>query len=309
MKRKKNRSSRHLQNNENRQSGNRWQNVRQLMRIGRQVPRQPLYLGLVAMILAAALDGVGIGLMIPFLNLLLSDGNSFHLPMIPFLQGAGLWLTQQPKGVLLACFSVLLFSLVGLKSVFSYIADDCSATYNQSIITLFRNRLFEKYLHAPIAFFDNEKLGSLLNMFGEVNNISILLGWAIGLVISLTILTAYIVTMMWVSWQLTLLIVLLIGGVSIGLNQLLSKIKPLGYAEYLAREAMQSRCLDTLAGVRIVQSYATQGFELKRFSQLTDAVKKSIILSGKKSRRIDPLTELATMGVAFLILVCSYNFL
>jgi ABC-type multidrug transport system fused ATPase/permease subunit len=311
VKRKKDWSSRPLQTNRmlQLQLGDRWQNARQLMRIGRQVPRRPMYIGILAMILSALLDGAGIGLMIPFLQVLLSENDNFRLPALPFLQEQGLWLTHQPKGILLALFSLVLLLSVVLKIVFSYIAEDGTSIYTQNMIALFRKRLYEKYLHAPITFFDKEKMGSLSNMLGEVNNISILLSWVIGLSISITILAAYLATMVLVSWQLTVLIILLVGGVGLSLSQLLVKVKPLGKAEYEAREAMHIRYLDTLSGVRIVQSYATQDFELKRFNQLCDEVRDRTILSLKKLRLLDPLTELATMTVALLILVCSYNFL
>ena len=279
------------------------------MRIGREVSRQPLYFGIVAMILAALLDGAGIGLTIPFLQVLTNDNAVLHLPTLPFLPDGGRWITQQPKGVLLGLFSVILLISVVLKSVCSYFAEDGTTIYTQNVIALFRKRLYEQYLHAPIAFFDNEKMGTLSNMLGEVNNISILLSWVIGLVINVTILTAYIVTMVLVSWQLTVLIILLIGLVGLGLSRLLSKLKPLGMAEYEAREALHIRFLDTLSGVRVVQSYATQDFETKRFNALCDVVKDRTILSSKKMRLIDPVTELATMASALLILVLSYNLL
>lgn len=291
------------------QSSDRWRNVKQLIHISGEVPRKPLYLGIVCMILAALLDGAGIGLTIPFLQVLLNGNASFHLPTLPFLAGIDQWITQQPKSILLALFSTILVVSLALKSLFSYWAEDGTTIYTQDIISLFRKRLYEKYLHAPIAFFDNEKLGTLSNMLGEVNNISILLSWVIGLTISITILAAYIATMVLVSWQLTLLIILLIGAVSLGLSRLLTRLKSLGRAEYEAREALHIRFLDTLSGVRIVQSYATQNFELKRFSYLCDVVRDRTILSSKRMRLIDPLTELATMTVALLILVLSYSLL
>jgi ABC-type multidrug transport system fused ATPase/permease subunit len=284
-------------------------NMKQMMRFAYQVPRKPLYLGILCMILAALLDGAGIGLTIPFLQLLLSENSKFHLPAMPLLEGIELWMNQQPKGILLGLFSLILLSSVALKSLFAYIAEDCTTLYTQEIISLFRKRLYEKYLYAPIAFFDNEKIGSLSNMLGEVNNISILLSWVIGLSISLTVLTAYIATMILVSWQLTLMIVLLIGCVGLGLSRQLGRLKSLGRAEYEAREALYVRFLDTLSGIRIVQSYATQTFELNRFNQLCDVVRDRTIISSKKMRLIDPITELATMAVALFILVCSYYLL
>ncbi|WP_404790602.1 ABC transporter ATP-binding protein [Altericista sp. CCNU0014] len=309
MKRQEKRSNRLWQMPQIFQLGSRWQSARRLMQVGKQVSRKPLYIGFVATIVAALLDGAGIGLTIPFLQLLLSENTKFKLPELPFLQEQALWLLGQPKGVLLSLFSIILLASVLLKVVFSYWADDSTNIYLQNVVALFRKRLYEKYLHAPITFFDNEKMGTLSNMMSEIHNINILMSWVISLFIALSVLTAYIATMVLLSWQLTLLIIVLIAGVGLGLNRLLKKIKPLGRAEYEAREAMHIRYLDTLAGVRIVQSYATQDFELKRFNQLCDSVRDRTMLSLKKMRLIDPLTELATMTVALLILVCSYNFL
>jgi ABC-type multidrug transport system fused ATPase/permease subunit len=284
-------------------------NLKQLMIIGRPVPRRRLYFGLVCMALAALLDGAGIGLTIPFLQLLLSEDSRLDFPPIPVLEGLEAVMNQQPKSILLIIFSLVLLTSVALKSLFSYLAEDSTFTYSQNIISLVRKRLFEKYLYAPISFFDNEKIGSLSNMLGEVNNINILIGWMIGLSISIMVLAAYIATMVLVSWQLTLLIVLLIGCVGLGLSRLLAKLRPLGRAEYEAREALYIRFLDTMSGIRIVQSYATEQYESARFSDLSDIAKDRSIDSAKKARLIDPITELATMSVALLILVCSYVFL
>lgn len=261
------------------------------------------------MVLSALLDGAGIGLTIPFLQLLLSEGSKIHLPAVPYLQDLELWLNSLSKGLLLAFFSLVLLMSLLLKTLFGYLAEQGTAVYIHDVLSVFRKRLYEKYIYAPISFFDNEKMGTLTNMLAEIGNISILLSWVIGLLISSTILVAYIVTMVLVSWQLTLLIIVLVGGVGLGLTRMLIIVKPLGQAEYEAREALQVKFLDTLAGVRIVQSYATQNFELKRFYQLCDDVRDRTLNSLKKLRLIDPLTELATMTVALLILVCSYNFL
>jgi hypothetical protein len=75
------------------------------------------------MILAALLDGAGIGLTIPFLQLLLNEGTNFHLPAIPFLQTANLWLIQQPKSTLIGVLVLTLLSSLALKSYFSYTAE------------------------------------------------------------------------------------------------------------------------------------------------------------------------------------------
>jgi ABC-type multidrug transport system fused ATPase/permease subunit len=288
--------------------GDRWPSAERLLRLGAEVPRQRLYLGLVAMVLAALLDGIGIGLTIPFLRLLLNEG-SLSLPAHPALQGVNLWLAVQPKPTLIALFALLILAALALKSGFSYTAEVLTGLYREDTVALFRKRLYEKYLHAPIAFFDNQKLGTLSHTLAEVISINILLSWSFALMINLIILTAYLATMVLVSWQLTLLIVGLIGGVGLGLSRLLKRIKQVGKAEVVARSDMNVRVLDTLSGIRIVKSYATEQFELRRFEQLSNTVRDTAKSSFRKVGLIDPLTEFATMAMAMVVLVGSYALL
>lgn len=277
--------------------------------MGLEIPRQQLYLGLVSMVLAALLDGLGIGLTIPFLRLLLNEGGNVHLPAIPMLQGINLWLAAQPKPALIGLFALLILSALALKSSFSYMAEVLTGIYREEAVALFRKRLYEKYLRAPIAFFDNEKLGTLSNTLAEVISINILLSWCFALLINLVILTAYLTTMLLVSWQLMLLIVGLIGSVGFGLSQLLRKIKQVGKAEVIARSEMNVRVLDTLSGVRVVKSYASEDFELRRFEQLSNTVRDTAKSSFRKVGLLDPTTEFSTMAMAMIVLVGSYALL
>lgn len=275
------------------------------MQMGMNVPRQRLYLGMIAMILAALLDGLGIGLTIPFLRLLLNEGNGFHLPA-GILPGVDLWVSQQPKATLIGFLVLTMLVSLALKSYFSYMAEVLTSVYREKLIALFRMRLYEKYINAPIAFFDNQKLGTLSSTLGEVISINIMLSFLISLITAGFILMAYLGTMVLVSWQLTLLIVLLIGSVGLGLNQLLRRIRKFGKAVVNARHDLNIRILDTLAGIRVVKSYAAERYELDRFERISNEVTDTSILVAKKVGLVEPLTEFSTMAVAMVILMVSY---
>ncbi|MHC5673369.1 ABC transporter ATP-binding protein [Nostoc sp.] len=282
-----------------------WQSMERLVRMGMKVPRQRLYLGMIAMILAALLDGVGIGLTIPFLRLLLNEGNGIHLPA-GILPGVDLWVSQQPKATLIGLLVLTMLVSLALKSYFSYMAEVLTSVYREKLIALFRMRLYEKYINAPIAFFDNQKLGTLSSTLGEVISINIMLSFLISLITAGFILMAYLGTMVLVSWQLTLLIVVLIGSVGLGLNQLLHRIRKFGKAVVNARHDLNIRILDTLAGIRVVKSYAAERYELDRFERISNEVTDTSILVAKKVGLVEPLTEFSTMAVAMVILMVSY---
>lgn len=279
--------------------------MERLVQMGMNVPRQRLYLGMIAMILAALLDGLSIGLTIPFLQLLLNEGNGFHLPA-GILPGVALWVSQQPKATLIGLLVLMMLVSLALKSYFSYMAEVLTSVYREKLIALFRMRLYEKYINAPIAFFDNQKLGTLSSTLGEVISINIMLSFLISLITAGFILMAYLGTMVLVSWQLTLLIVLLIGSVGLGLNQLLRRIRKFGKAVVNARHDLNIRILDTLAGIRVVKSYAAERYELDRFERISNEVTDTSILVAKKVGLVEPLTEFSTMAVAMVILMVSY---
>ena len=279
--------------------------MERLVQVGMNVPRQRLYVGMIAMILAALLDGLSIGLTIPFLRLLLNEGNGFHLAA-GILPGVNLWVSQQPKATLIGLLVLTMLVSLALKSYFSYMAEVLTSVYREKLIALFRMRLYEKYINAPIAFFDNQKLGTLSSTLGEVISINIMLSFLISLITAGFILMAYLGTMVLVSWQLTLLIVLLIGSVGLGLNQLLHRIRKFGKAVVNARHDLNIRILDTLAGIRVVKSYAAERYELDRFERISNEVTDTSILVAKKVGLVEPLTEFSTMAVAMVILMVSY---
>lgn len=279
--------------------------MERLVQMGMNLPRQRLYLGIIAMILAALLDGLGIGLTIPFLRLLLNEGNGLHLPA-GILPGVDLWVSQQPKATLIGLLVLTMLVSLALKSYFSYMAEVLTSVYREKLVALFRMRLYEKYINAPIAFFDNQKLGTLSSTLGEVISINIMLSFFISLITAGFILMAYLGTMVLVSWQLTLLIVLLIGSVGLGLNQLLRRIRKFGKAVVNARHDLNIRILDTLAGIRVVKSYAAERYELDRFERISNEVTDGSILVAKKVGLVEPLTEFSTMAVAMVILMVSY---
>ncbi|MEW6498253.1 MAG: hypothetical protein AB1589_38000, partial [Cyanobacteriota bacterium] len=73
-----------------------------------EVQKKTLYLGLVTMILSSILDSVGIGLMIPFLKVILNEGGGTLLPQMALTEGLNNWLAQQGKGSLISLFALVL---------------------------------------------------------------------------------------------------------------------------------------------------------------------------------------------------------
>jgi ABC-type multidrug transport system fused ATPase/permease subunit len=282
-----------------------------LLRVTQDIPRTKLYLGLITTVLSSLLDGVGIGLMIPFLRILTNEAKgSLQLPSSVWTTGINFWLAHQSRGNLVTFFAIGLMLALALKSYFCYISQLLCDLYREEATSHLRERLYESYLQAPLSFYDQEELGRVsATLLIGTGNFSTMLSFFFSGFTSACTLLAYLLTLLVVSWKLTLLVTVLIGLVGFSLTSMLRNINRSAENVAVGFDQLGICTLDTLGGIRTVRSYGTEAFEMKKIKAILAKFVASANILNKKKQMIDPLTELATLGVAMFILVITYNLL
>ena len=285
-------------------------NIEKLLEVSEGVPRKTLYIGLTLTLAGSLLDGVGIGLMIPFLKVLTNEGEPFQLPAMALTEGLNLWLSQQDNVVLIGIFAFTLIASLTLKAYLFYTAQCLVVLYQESFIANLRERLYQTYLDVPIRFFDSAQMGKITStMLNETINISVMFSFLFSGITSILILLAYLTTLFIVSWKLTVIIIALIGIVGLGLTSLLKSIKESGHFFLEANRDMSAHVLDTLTGIRIVKTYGAEAFESGNFRVICRRVERLANEIIRKQNLIDPVTEWTTLVMAMVILVASYAML
>lgn len=288
-------------------SKDKYGNIKKLLSLTRDVPRAPLYLGLVMMAISSILDGLSIALMLPFLKLILSKSESPTSLQLP-IESLNTWISQQDKNTLVITFALALVTVFIVKAGFNYVSHVLTSLYQESCITILRKRLYESYLNAPMTFFDTTQLGKLTStLLVEIYGISTIMSSFFTILSSALVLAAYLGILVLVSWQLTILTVVLIGSVAFGLTLLVKKIKTAGALNVNRKRTLSARISDVLGGVRVVKSFGAEGYETGRFNAMCDELMDASEDVSNKRSLIDPLTELTTMAAAMVILVCSYT--
>ncbi len=283
--------------------------LKTLLKVTQEVPRTKLYLGLITTVLSSFLDGVGIGLMIPFLRILTKEaGETLQLPKSVWTEGINLWLAHQDQGNLVTVFAIGLMFALTLKGYCFYISQVLCDLYREEAANCLRERLYETYLYAPLSFYDQEELGRVSStLLVASGNVNIMLSFFFSGFANTCTLVAYLLTLLVVSWKLTLLITVLIAAVGFSLTRMLRRINQSAEAVAAGYENLGICALDALGGVRTVRSYGTERFEMQKVRDILAKFLISAHRLNKQKQMIDPLTEWATLGVAMLILVVSYN--
>ncbi len=104
------------------------------------------------------------------------------------------------------------------------------------------------------------------------------------------------------NWQLTLILFITVPVIGVAVQKIGAKIKDAG-RRVLSQMALFTGILqETLAGIRVVKSFAREDYETGRFSKLNNDNFRAIMRATRAQALLTPIVELfATVGVIILI--------
>jgi subfamily B ATP-binding cassette protein MsbA len=110
--------------------------------------------------------------------------------------------------------------------------------------------------------------------------------------------------MLLLSWQLTIITVMLFSLVSAGISTLMGRIREVSFEKTKAFKDYTSVSLEFINGIRTVQAFAAQDFERRRFNEAIGQNLKAAIKSVSAMSLVEPLSEgvSTTMLIGLLIL-------
>lgn len=261
--------------------------------------RRIAVLAVVFTIIAACFEGFGIGLILSFLQ-------SFtHPNAAPFKTGIS-WIDIWILGVKTSAnerfyrISALILILTLLRSSFTYLGRLYTNIAQVKLGFQLRKRIFEQLQALSLSYFAKTRSGELIHsMTAESGQIMQAFGVIATLISKSSILLVYVFSMFLLSWQLTIISVMLFSLLSAGISTLMGKVREASFERTRAGKKYTSVSLEYINGIRTVKAFAAQDFERKRFdnnnSDLLEASTKSVSIAAV----VEPLSE----GVATTILI------
>ena len=274
-----------------------------ILREFKEFPRV-VVLAFVFTLLSAAFEGLGLGFLLTFLQGVTDPSAP---PIETGIQFIDVWLlaVNAPAQERLYRVSALIVIITAMRSIFAYCASLYASVGKFKLAYQLRLRIFEQLQNLPISYFARTRSGELVNSItNEIFQIMQAFESVAIILISGTTLIVYLGSMVLMSWQLTIVAVMLFGLLSAGISTLLGQVREASFARSQASGRYVSVALEFINGIRTVKAFGAQNFERKRFyrqnKEFLDASTKAVSFMAV----VAPLIE----GVATIFLIALMLF-
>ncbi len=311
-----------------------------LMRYVRPYWRR-LVAALLCMTVFAALSGVSLGMILPFVNVLFEEQALVttevgHAAVVAPAENAGGFLgtvvndiergdiglggvKQELRVRMLALFasdtpqSVLLKVSLGLvvvflvRAVFYYLQALLMITLEQRVIRDLRNALFSHITRLSLSFFQREQTGQLISRI--TNDVMLVRGALVATFADMfresLLAIIYLGMAVWISWRLSIITMLVLPPMILLIGRIGIRLRRRNVRIQEKMADITSTVEESVSGIRVVQAFGMEEYERRRFSSHTAAYLRRFVRMEVLSALAAPLTEF--LGVVAVVAILWYG--
>ncbi len=225
--------------------------------------RRATVLAVIFTLFTASFEGVSIGFLLSFLQSLISPDQPAKIG-IAILDN---WISANAAVINpLYVVSLLILLSTWIRSLFGYFA----GIYNEKVQLLLADRLrkqiFEQLQSLPLGYFTDTRSGEIVNtMTTEIERLKQVFGGVAFFLTRAAVVVVYFICMFLISWQLSLISVLVFSLLAVGLTTLNRRVREASFGISEANAVFNSNAFEFINGIRTVQAFATQEYERRRF--------------------------------------------
>lgn len=270
-------------------------------------------LNLIYNLLNAVFSVISFSAIIPFLKILFDraengPGDQSADLGDGFLDALNHWfdvyITENGTRHALMVFCIVVVILFMIRNLFRYLAMHQMAFLRNAVVRDVRQNIYAKLLRLPMAFYTGERKGHIYSRFtSDVSEIEWSVMGALEALFKQPILiAAYLVSLLAISWQLTLfvLVVLPLAGLIIGrIGKSLKKTAKKGQNEL---GQVVSAVEETVGGIRIVKGFTAEESFFERFVKMNNYHFRLMVKLFRKQYLASPISETLSIFTVALIL-------
>lgn len=198
-----------------------------------------------------------------------------------------------------------LTAVFGIRGLSSFLGDVAIAKITQDGLDTLRTAMFGRLLDAQSALFSQRTASSLSNtIVYEVQNGAVLLVTSVmGLAKDSMVLVALVAYLLYLNWELTLILVVLFPAVAFVTRTLSRRLYQIAKSSQGATDGLAYVVEENVLAQRVVRLHAAQGAQGKRFQLLSEGLRRLNMKSATASAAVTPMTHMMS-AIALSSVIC-----
>jgi len=283
-----------------------WQENYLILREFKHFPRI-VVLAFMFTFLAATFEGIGIGFLLSFIQSLTNpNGESIKTG----IQWIDIWVlgANTSANSRTVRISILILLSTWMRAFLNYLSIIYIETSEIKLLDRLRRQIFEQLQAFSLGYFSKTKSGEIVNTITtELERIKTAFGGVAFVITRCLVGAVYLSTLLLLSWQLTLLAVILFSLMAAGLSTINARVREVGFETSAAYGHFTSTALEFINGIRTVHAFSAQEFERKRFYESSSRVVKSAIKINQMMSLVKPLSESIATAILVSLIIMAFN--
>ncbi|MEZ4700850.1 MAG: ABC transporter ATP-binding protein [Rhodothermales bacterium] len=259
-------------------------------------------------LLAAVFEGASIGMLIPFLrNIADTQVETFHTGWMWFDELVLKVNGTQLERLYRICAIILAASW--LRAGFSFLSEYYATVARVRYVEGMRARIIDQLLAVSLRYFSKTRAGEIINsLTTEISRVIQSLQAVNVFIIRGALMLVYVALMVYVSWQLSLIILVCFGTLSMALGRFFKRIKRGGERVTSASGVFTSSLTELIGGVRTIAAYNTQDFERSRVNKAINRLAKAMIRNGYERLKVTPISQGVISSLLIIIILVATQY-
>ncbi|ADV33775.1 lipid A export ATP-binding/permease protein MsbA [Candidatus Blochmanniella vafra str. BVAF] len=250
----------------------------------------PFKLGLIAASITLVINAMSDALMLALLKPLLDDGFG------------------QANRDVFVWMSLALMGLMSIRGVSGFISTYCISWVSGKVVMKIRRLLFKHIMNMPVSFFVKQSTATLVShiTYDADQVASSSSGALITVIREGASIVGLCFVMFYYSWQLSLILILIIPVISFGLKLVFNKFIEISKKIQNAMGQIANRVEQMLKGHREILIFGGQHIEQKRFNYFSNQMRQYSMKMVQVSSIFEPLIQfIASLALACVLYIAS----
>ncbi len=221
-----------------------------------------------------------------------------------FYYWMGEQMTLHSGGYMLFLLGAFLVVMQGLKCLTAWLANYYMVPIRTGVLRDLRRMLYDKVVSLPIGYFSEERKGDVMSrMTNDVNEVEASIMSALDVLFKDPImLIIYIVTLFFISWQLTLFVLLLLPVAGLLIGRVGRSLKRASTRGQEQNAEILTQIEETLGGLRVVKAFNAEDKLRLRFLNLLNDTRRTFNRINRRYYLAHPVSEfLGTVLIAVIL--------